>query len=430
MVRSPQTDPSYDPDGPGLHAAVDLLTEHLAAPRASSPEQATALPRQLPEDGVGGQAALRRLAPTVLGGAADLSHPGFFAHMDPPTPWVTWAAAQWSAALNQNLLHPDTAPTARDLEALVVDWLAPEFGLRGGHLVPGSTVANLTALWAARQLRGLTTVVASQAAHLSVAKAAHLLGMEYRSVPVDDHQRLRPDRLGDLSSAALVVTAGTVASGAVDPLDAGAEAPWRHIDAAWAGPLRLSERHRWLLDGVQHADSLSFSAHKLLWQPKECGAVLFADPGPAHAAVSYSGGYLSVPNVGLLGSHGTPALPLAATLLAWGRTGIQQRIDHCMALADELADRIKAQPELELWDRPITGVVLWRPRGHDPRAVQAHLNGAFVSVTDVDGQTWLRSVAANPGADPSLVIDRVLDVLGHVTRCGDQPDDSVQERAR
>ena len=57
----------------------------------------------------------------------------------------------WTASRNQNLLHPDTAPVARELEAIVVRWLAPWFGMNGGHLVSGSTVANLTALWAARR---------------------------------------------------------------------------------------------------------------------------------------------------------------------------------------------------------------------------------------------------------------------------------------
>ena len=88
--------------------------------------------------------------------------------MDPPTPWVSWAATLWAARLNQNLLHPDTAPIARPLEERAFDWLAPFFGMGGGQLVPGSTLAHLTALWAARDLRGVDEIVASEAAHLSV----------------------------------------------------------------------------------------------------------------------------------------------------------------------------------------------------------------------------------------------------------------------
>lgn len=105
-------------------------------------------------------------------------------------------------------MQPDAAPAARDLERVVVGWLTPAFGMHGGHLVPGSTVANLTALWAAREIAGIREVVASEAAHLSVRKTAHLLGLGFREVPVDDQQRLRPDRLGDLDHAAVVLTQG------------------------------------------------------------------------------------------------------------------------------------------------------------------------------------------------------------------------------
>lgn len=168
----------------------------------------------------------------------------------------------------------------------------------GGHLLPGSTVANLTAVWAARELAGVREVVASAAAHLSVRKAANTLGLAFREVPTDQRQRLRPDCLGELSAAALVLTAGTVATGAVDPLDAGHRAAWRHVDAAWAGALRFSPRHAQRLAEVQAADSVALSCHKWLYQPKESAAIFFRDPERAHGALSFGGGYLTAPNVG------------------------------------------------------------------------------------------------------------------------------------
>ncbi len=265
----------------------------------------------------------------MLNGAAALGSAGFVAHMDPPTPWMTWAAVQWAAVLNQNLLHPDTAPVARDVERVVIRWLAPYFGMDGGHLVPGSTIANITALWAARELRGVTEVVASSAAHLSVRKAANLLGLPVRVVPCDRDQKLRVAELGDLRGAALVLTAGAVASGAVDALDAGEDAAWRHIDAAWAGPLRLSGAHAHVLHRLESADSVSVSAHKWLFQPKECAMVLFADSEAAHRSISYGGaGYLAVQNVGMLGSHGASALPLLVSAACVGERGVAARIDR------------------------------------------------------------------------------------------------------
>lgn len=402
----------FAPDRDGLLRAVQQLVDLHGHGGDPVPGRGAArleeLGERLPEDGVGADAALELAAELGVAQAVRLGHPGYLAHMDPPTPWPTWAAHLMAASVNQNLLHPDAAPVGRALEERVVSWLAPVFGMTGGHLVPGSTIANLTALWAARELVGVTEVVASHAAHLSVRKAAHLLGLAYREVPVDEDQRLRPERLGDLAHAALVLTAGTVGTGAVDPLETGTSARWRHVDAAWAGPLRLSDTHGALLDGVEAADSVGFSAHKWLYQPKDAAVVLFRDAEPAHGAVSFGGSYLAAPNVGVLGSRGAgPTLSLLVTLLLLGRRGVSALLDADMARASRLCDLVALHDDLELRAPHVSGVVNWRVRGVDAHAVQHELRGAWVSTTDVDGQTWLRSVAANPAADPDLVVEAV-----------------------
>lgn len=397
----------------GLRQALQMLLDRTQTPGSLPPKEATCpLPDQLPGPGLGEHAALSELAPWVLDGAAPLRHPGYIAHMDPPTPWVTWATAQWAAALNQNLLHVDTAPVARELERRVVSWMAPLFGMSGGHLVPGSSVANITAMWAARELRGVRAVVASAASHLSLRKAANLLGLEYRAVPVDAQQRLLVGELGEMSRTALVLTAGTVATGAIDPLAARHGATWVHVDAAWSGPLRFSARHAPLLAGVELADSVSVSAHKWLWQPKESAMILFADSSSAHEALSFGGGYLAVPNVGLLGSHGQVALPLAATLLAWGRDGVAERIERCMSLSEQLAALVSADDRFELHSPPSTGVVAWRPRGLPAADVRARMSDAFASLTQLEGETWLRSVCVNPHADVERLMAAVVEALG------------------
>jgi len=396
-----------------LTRSLSLLGERVASGQSvSAASPSFNLPSELPAQGVGGEPALMQLADGFFPPAARLGHAGYFAHMDPPTPWVSWVGALWAASCNQNLLHQDTGSGARDLEEIVVGWLAPFFGMNGGHLVPGSTLANLTALWAARELKGVRRVVASGVVHLSIRKAASLLNLAFHEVPVDSEQRLRSEALNgiDLGEAAVVITAGTAAAGAIDPLDAFPEAAWRHVDAAWAGPLRLT-RHAGLLEGIQDADSVAVSAHKWLFQPKESALVLFQRPEEAHQAMSFGGGYLAVPNVGLLGSHGATALPLAATLLAWGREGIAGRIEHCMELAERLASRVAEEPELALFGQPETGVVLWRPRHGSAEAVRARMQDAFVSLTQVGDEYWFRSVAANPNADPDLVVDSALAAL-------------------
>jgi L-2,4-diaminobutyrate decarboxylase len=385
----------FEPDADGLGWALRLLTNPEARPRGRTP------PAELPESGLGAVAALEALAGPVLADARDLAAPGFFAHMDPPTPWPTWAVAMWVASRNQNLLHDDTAPEARRLERLAVGWLAPLFGMGGGHLVPGSTVANLTALWAARK-RGASEIVATSGAHLSVAKAADILAMPLREIAAWDDA-------GDLGEAVAVITAGTTSTGEIEPLGAAPDARWRHVDAAWAGPLVLSERHQGLLAGIQSADSVAVSCHKWLFQPKESAVVLFADAEGAHRSISLGGSYLVDPNIGILGSHGATAAPLLATLIALGRRGMADLIDHTMELAHTLHARVERHPELEARSHPHAGIVVWRHREMDGMEIKRRLPPEVtVSVVEIDGEPWLRSVAANPLADPELVVDAVL----------------------
>ena len=389
------TPEDFQADEQLLLRAVALLTGSEMAEHSGS------LPVSLPEVGIGATAALSGMFDDVLGQSRDLGAPGFFAHMDPPTPSITWAMHLWIASRNQNLLHPDTAPRARELEQLAVKWIAPWFGMSGGHMTPGSTVANLTAIWAARE-RGCRVVVSGAGAHLSVRKAAHLLGMEHRVV--DDWTVA-----GDLTSAVAVITAGTTSSGEIESLDAGRGARWRHIDAAWAGPLRLSDRHRHLLDGIEQADSVAISAHKWLFQPKESAFVLFADHEAAHRSISVDGAYLAVPNVGILGSHGAVAAPLVAMLLAYGREGVAGMIDRTMELVEELAELVDAHDDLESRSAPSSGVLCWRHRRVSVDDIKRHLpEGVLVSTTTINGEPWLRSVAANPSADPANVVAGVL----------------------
>jgi len=399
-------DKEFTVDPEGLHQAVELMSRDFSSAEGFS------LPIELPQVGMGSTVALNSLAPSILGGAARLGEATSFAHMDPPTPWITWAIALWNASLNQNLLHPATAPVARQMEKRVVAWLTPFFGMNGGHMTPGSTVANLTALWSARECAGVTQVIASGGAHLSIAKAAHILGLKYLSVPIDANGSMDATQLPtDLSKSALVLTAGATSTGAIDPFVLAGRAAWTHVDAAWAGPLRLS-KHTHLLAGIESADSVAISAHKWLFQPKESALVLFKDTEKAHAAVSFGGAYLATPNVGVLGSHGATATVLLATLLAWGHQGVAQRIEHCMDLARSLRDFVASDERLELYAEPQTGIVVWRPKVENSfDQMQQQLPVGSTSTTSIAGGKWFRNVAANPSADIDLLIATIQGVL-------------------
>ena len=144
----------------GLEHAVKLLQQVSF--------EAENLPKKCPISGIGELETMDLLAPHVLGRAARLDRSDALAHMDPPTPWITWVAALWNASLNQNLLHPATAQFALEAETWVIDWLTPFFGRSGGHLFSGSTLAHLTSRWASRHAAGIKGVVASSVSHLCI----------------------------------------------------------------------------------------------------------------------------------------------------------------------------------------------------------------------------------------------------------------------
>jgi glutamate/tyrosine decarboxylase-like PLP-dependent enzyme len=361
-----------------------------------------ALPATLPDDGAGADEALALVTEVVLGRSAALGDALAFAHMDPPPLEIAAQLVGLNARFNQNMLHRELSPFATEAEHTVISWLAPLFGMGGGHMCGGSTLANLAALWCARE-HGARAVIASADAHISVSKAAHILGLSYRAVPVDAMGRIEVGQLGETAQAALVLTAGTTGRGVIDPLERFGAA-WLHVDAAWAGPMRLT-RHSALLDGIERADSVAVSAHKWLYQPKDSALVLFRAP-EAQAAISFGGAYLAAPNVGLQGSRSAAAVPLLATLMALGRTGLARLIEQNMADAEALADWLAANPRTELKQPPQTGVITWRPRSGDTEAVLARLAGTS-SRTSIDGQLWARQVAANPHADIARIQQRI-----------------------
>jgi L-2,4-diaminobutyrate decarboxylase len=401
-------DSAFQVQNDALMEALQLLGQQYPNDTA---DIVAAMPRELPNKGAGERALLPELAALVLGGGHRLDAPLSFAHMDPPTPWLTWAMTLWNARLNQNLLHPATAPIARIIEERVVAWLAPYFGMDGGHMVPGSTVANLTALWAARELCGIQEVVAPDTAHVSIEKSARLLGLRFRPLPTDEQGRLLPEGAVGLDRACLVLVAGATSTGVIDPLGLAGVAAWTHVDAAWAGPLRLSEKYAVRLDGIEQADSVAVSAHKWLFQPKESALVFFRDAPAAHAALSFGAAYLAAPNIGLLGSHGATAVPLFALLWAWGREGMAARLENCMAASEKFAAFVESDRRLELLCEPETGVVVWRPRDKTITEVIAALPAGLTSQTTVAGNKWLRCVAANPSVDVDAVINTVHGAL-------------------
>lgn len=403
-----------------LRAGVELL---VYPPAGAAVDE---LPETLPELGIGPQAAMTTLAPIALGGPGELSGPLAASRMASPTPCITWTGAQWTAARSENLLDGDMLAAATAFQERVMTWLTPIWGMRSGHFVPGGTIANLTALWAARDSAGVSRIVASESSNPSIAKVARLLRMNLVTLPSDERERLDVDALVDFARrdrdgmrhTAVVLNAGTYSTGGVDPLRTaqravsalGIETAWWHVDAAWAGALMLSSRHANLLEGIKTADSVTVSLHKLLFQPAESAIVMFRDPGRAHAALEFAGpGETS--QIGLQGSRSDRSLNMALPLLAYGRAGLAAWIDQALEALIQLSESLRARADVEVFATPTTGVLLWRPLNADIWDIRSRLGPVAASAAYAGGHYWIRHVAANPLLDVQLMLAHVDAVL-------------------
>ncbi len=290
----------------------------------------------------------------------------------PVTVAANWLATAW----DQNAVFSTISPVAAALEEIALGWLVDIFRLpagTGGAFVTGATLANLTALAAARhavlkragwdvEAQGMlgapaTTVMVGAEAHPTLIKALSLLGFGRErlvQVPVDRQGRMRADALPDLSGACIVCTqAGNVNSGAFDPAPeicarARAAGAWVHVDGAFGMWAAASSARAHLMAGFDEADSWATDAHKWLNVPYDSGLAFVRDPEVLRAAMSVSGPYL-VHGAVREPSHYTPELSrrargveVWAALRTLGRQGLAEQIERCCRLAARFAQGLQA----------------------------------------------------------------------------------------
>ncbi|KIF75652.1 pyridoxal-dependent decarboxylase [Streptomyces sp. 150FB] len=362
-----------------------------------------------PPGTVGGVAALRQLTELLAHGSADPADPACAAHLHCPPLAVAVAADLAVSALNPSQDSWDQAPAATALETLLLQELAGLVGyeplLAAGVLTSGGTESNVMGLMLARdRVLGAATsrqiemvgipvgaarprIFASAVAHFSVQRAAALLGLgEDAVVPVavDRQLRMRPDALADALAdsvrrgelpVAVVATAGTTDTGAVDPLRACASlaashGAWLHVDAAYGGGALLSDRLAPLLDGLALADSVSLDWHKLGWQPAAAGIFLVRraetyaslDRRAAYLnpADDEEAGYPSLLGLSLRTTRRADAFKIAVTLRTLGREGLGRLVDACHDIAVAGAGAVRDHPRLELHGEPVLTAFLFR----------------------------------------------------------------------
>ena len=282
--------------------------------------------------------------------------------------------------------------------------------MNGGHMCSGSTIANLTALWVARDAKKITKVVASNASHISMEKAAKILNLELIKVPTNKDGSIKKEALPDLKDAALVLNVGTTCTGAIDDLSLIKRAKWSHIDGAFGGALRFSSKYSKLLDGIEEADSISLSAHKWLYQPKDSAIILFRDEKEAKEVMSFGGSYLSSFNIGIQGSKGANGVVLLATLLYFGKSGIERLINTSMQNAKLFYQELLKIKEIEAI-KPATAITLFRAKNMDTKEFLSRLPKGAFSKCQIDNKEYIRSVALNPMVDIKKVIELIKGAL-------------------
>ena len=357
--------------------------------------------------------------------------PGFIGHMTSALPYFMLPLSRIMTALNQNLVKVETSKAFTPLERQVLAMLH-RLVYRGednfydrwihdsryalGALCSGGTIANVTALWVARNrlcgpsnsfcgiareglpralkhlgCEGLAVLV-SRRGHYSLGKAIDLLGLGRDNLVLVDTdaknridmaslraecQRLQKENIRPL---ALVGIAGTTETGNVDPLEEMANLAAEldchfHVDAAWGGPTLFSERHRHLLDGIERADSVTIDAHKQLYVPMGAGMAVFKDP-TALSAIEHHANYIlrhgskDLSSHTLEGSRPGKALLVHAGLSIIGRKGYELLIDMGIEKARTFSEMIRQHPDFELTSLPELNILTYR---YCPAAVQAAL---------------------------------------------------------
>jgi aromatic-L-amino-acid decarboxylase len=373
------------------------------------------LPASPPERGEPFANVLRDVDEVLLPGTTHWQSPRFFAYFANSAAEPGILAELLAATLNSVAFIWRTSPASTELEAHTLDWTAQLLGLPSGwhgHIEDTASISTIAALAAARESNGGSVVVCSEEAHSSVERAARLLGLETRKVPLDDEFRLDAGALDLTDACALVATVGTTSTTAVDPVPVLADAceaagVWLHVDAAYAGSAWVCPELRWSQAGVERADSLVVNAHKWLFTPMDCSAFFCRRPDDLRRAFSLVPEYLRVnEDVVSLSEYASPlgrrfrALKLWATLRCFGREGLQAIIREHVRLAELFEQWVEAEPGWELCAPRPFSLVCFRRIGSDEEnaAIMERVNDSgqiFLSHTKLDDRIVLRLAIGN-----------------------------------
>jgi len=416
---------------------LDIALRHFAdnrdAPVARTLPRATTEPllrTPLPEQATPINALLDQLERDVFSNALRTDHPRFYAFVPSPTNFVSVAADMLTSAHNLFLGHWMASSAASQVEITTLDWLKELLGYpeeAGGIFVSGGSMANLTAIAAAREIRlggadRAAIVYCSDQTHSSVGKGLRVVGFhadQRRTVATDADLRLsipaleaavRKDRAAGLKPFCVVANAGTTNTGAVDPLGQLAdfcarENLWLHVDGAYGAAAVITTRGKALLTGIERADSVTLDPHKWLFQPYELGCVLVRDGSVLRRAFRVEdhdhADYLTdvVRHVkqdvnffehGIQLTRSFKALKLWLSLRAFGLPEFRRGVEVGFEMAEHAERVLRADSRWEIVTPAQMGIVTFRLAGGDAARTDA-ITTRTVDLTREDGYALVMS---------------------------------------
>ncbi len=414
-----------------------------------------------------------------LKGATRLHHSSYLAHQIAIPHYASALGDLISGTLNNGMSVYEMGPTAGAIEVFVIDWMLAKVGWQptgrnskntatpgaiagGGVLTHGGSLANLTALLAARAALAPDiwregggqelVVVAPEVAHYSLARSVATMGLGTRALveaPADRLGRLRPESLANACQAvtdsgkrvmAVCANACATATGLYDPLEeVGAfcreRELWFHVDGAHGASALLHQEESSRLAGVAMADSLTWDAHKLLQTSALCAAVLFRDGRRLLGTFQQDAAYVTegTREVGHdFISHqfectkSPLGLKFFLVLAMVGEEGLAANIGALFRSTRKIHDQIADRPGFDVLCRPESNILCFRHAGDDQTQTrvrqQLMRDGDFlVTQADVAGQRWLRLTVMNPLTEETT-IGRLLDRIEEVVRQGEGVD--------
>jgi aromatic-L-amino-acid/L-tryptophan decarboxylase len=456
----PKLDPSTKDFREAAHKAVDWIADYF-----ENIDSFPVLSRVQPGDvekqfsdapsnsGKPYDALMAEFREKILPGITHWNHPSFFAYFSITGSQAGVIAELLTAALNANGMLWKTSPALTELETLSLRWLRDALGLPSnlfGIINDTASINVFLALAAAREALGLDIrregiagrdlpplkVYCSEHAHSSVEKAALALGFGQKGVvkiAADEQFRMRPDALEEAIArdradgalpCAVVATAGTTSTAAVDPARAlGAiaqrEECWFHLDAAYGGSATIVPEYRFLWDGVEYADSIVMNPHKWLFTPIDCSVLYTRRPEVLRETFSLVPEYLKTTDTaeinymdyGLQLGRRFRALKLWMVMEHYGLDHLRDVIRGHVQMAERLAEELRKREDVEVLSQSLSVVVFRLKAGDEATvALMEKLNASgklFVSHTRLHDQYGIR-VALGNGATEWRHVEQLL----------------------